>query len=312
MSIWRSRAREVLLTAGAVLGSLCLLMVAAGLVLDVRPLVFRSGSMAPAIETGDLAIARTVDATELVAGDVVSVSTESGQRVTHRVVASGDVEGGTALMLRGDANDAIDAETYVVESADKVLVTLPKAGYAVGALQSTGGALVLGGLLVVLFTIVVRGDRSVPPGGSGGGTRRRAVKPGKGRRVARRAAIATFGSTLIVAPAMAAPWTDDVAVTGPSFSAVTPTAPTLNCTGVGVFSVTFSWNQVPGATGYTLYYDNGNSTIDRAADQTSATITGVASGNRTAYLVARFGASTWVSTPSNTRVYRFLVLSTCG
>ncbi|MFI5428341.1 S24/S26 family peptidase [Aeromicrobium sp. UC242_57] len=78
--------REVFLTVAAVLGVVCIVATLAGLVLDVRPLVFRSGSMAPAIDTGALAVARTVDAKDLVPGDIVSVTTRSGERVTHRLV----------------------------------------------------------------------------------------------------------------------------------------------------------------------------------------------------------------------------------
>ena len=51
-------AREVLLTSGAVIGALCILLPLGALVFGVTPLVFRSGSMSPAIETGALGLAR--------------------------------------------------------------------------------------------------------------------------------------------------------------------------------------------------------------------------------------------------------------
>ena len=77
-------AREVFLTFGALLGVLCIAATVAGAAFGVKPLVFRSGSMSPAINTGDLAVSRTVDARELKADDIVSVINSKGNRVNHR------------------------------------------------------------------------------------------------------------------------------------------------------------------------------------------------------------------------------------
>ena len=82
------RLREILLTVGAVLGAGCLILGLVAVTVGVHLLVFRSGSMSPTIETGDLALTRTVPATELRVDDVVSVIDSSGDRVTHRVVTS--------------------------------------------------------------------------------------------------------------------------------------------------------------------------------------------------------------------------------
>ena len=57
----------------------------ATLALGVRPMVFRSGSMAPAIDTGALAFAHETAADELAVGDIVSVTTSTGSRDTHRI-----------------------------------------------------------------------------------------------------------------------------------------------------------------------------------------------------------------------------------
>ena len=70
--------RQTLLTVGAALGAACLVVAAASALFDVRPLVFQSGSMAPTITTGALALSHDVAASELAVGDVVSVPTGSG------------------------------------------------------------------------------------------------------------------------------------------------------------------------------------------------------------------------------------------
>lgn len=72
-----------LLTLAALAGVVCLLAAAAALTLHITPLVFRSGSMAPEIPTGSLALARSVPAEELKVGDVVSVTNAHGTRVTR-------------------------------------------------------------------------------------------------------------------------------------------------------------------------------------------------------------------------------------
>ena len=76
--------REVVLTVGAILGVLCLASGAAAIAFDIKPIVFESGSMSPAVDTGALGISRTVPASDLKVGDVVTVRTDKGVRVTQR------------------------------------------------------------------------------------------------------------------------------------------------------------------------------------------------------------------------------------
>ncbi|MEV5002019.1 signal peptidase I [Nocardioides sp. LML1-1-1.1] len=142
-------ARELVLWTGGALGALCLLALLAGWLLNVTPLVFQSGSMSPSYDAGALGIARKVPASELRVGDVVSVESAQGGRVTHRVVAISGAEDGRALLrLQGDTNPAPDTETYAVRTADRVAFGVPKAGYVLSA-ASTPVGLLLGGLLVV-------------------------------------------------------------------------------------------------------------------------------------------------------------------
>lgn len=163
---------ESLLTVTATLGVLCIVATVASLAFDVEPLVFRSGSMSPTISTGDLAVARSVPASELAKGDIVSVRTAKGERVTHRITRVEDVGDARSLTLKGDSNSTADIETYSVNSADKVLFSIPKVGYIVNAVSGTVGAFG-GGLLVALVLFVAFGPgRRFTPRPSREGRRR--------------------------------------------------------------------------------------------------------------------------------------------
>ena len=83
-----------------------LLSVGVGALLGFRALIVRSGSMAPAIQSGDLVVTRLVRPSAVESGDVVTFRDPSrqGDLVTHRVMrirAEGDR---LAFVTRGDAN----------------------------------------------------------------------------------------------------------------------------------------------------------------------------------------------------------------
>ncbi len=153
-------AREVFLTFGALLGVLCIVATIAGVAFGVKPLVFRSGSMSPAIHTGDLAVSRTVDANTLKTGDIVSVVNSEGNRVTHRVVNIASQGRARQLTLRGDANKTADSEVYTVTRAERVLFDIPKAGYVVNAAASPIGVFALGAFVTAMLLL------AFPPAGS--------------------------------------------------------------------------------------------------------------------------------------------------
>lgn len=132
-----------LLNVGAVLGALCLVLAAASVVFGIKPLIFSSGSMGPAIHTGSLALAFPAAAAEVDLGDVVSVATSDGVRVTHRVVAN---DPATGLALKGDANPIADLQPYTGANVDRVVFSIPGMGYVASWLSSPW-LFGLGGLL---------------------------------------------------------------------------------------------------------------------------------------------------------------------
>ncbi len=220
---------ETLLTLGAVLGALCLLLGLLAVTFGVHLLVFQSGSMSPTIHTGDLALSRTVSAAELRPDDVVSVIDAGGNRVTHRVVdvvRQGDLR---QLTLKGDANESIDQETYTVAEAQRVVFVLPKAGYVVSWTASPVGLVLLGGYGAFLLSVFLRGrgrdggDPPVPPRRRSPAKRRATPT----RRTTPALLAVALGGVIAFVPsqAAAAPWTDQVTIAGSTFGAHTVPAP---------------------------------------------------------------------------------------
>jgi signal peptidase I len=298
------RLERVVLAVGAVLGALCLVIALAAMAFDLRPLVFRSGSMAPTIETGDLAVAQEVAASELGVGDVVSVRTASGSRVTHRIATVTQRDGHATLALKGDANSVTDAVPYDVETADRVLFSVPNGGYVVTWLAGPLGLFLLGGYAVWLL---MRVARPRPRLGEAG----RASAPTL-------AAVAVLGmvagiGTQANMPFTLAAWTDAVGVSGTTLTAYTvPPSPSFTCGSVGVLSVKFNWTAVAGATNYTLHYGSGGATTLNTA-LTTATITSAISGGTAWVQVNRtFGPVTWTSVASQTRSYTVAAVSLCS
>jgi signal peptidase I len=224
--------RETLLTVGAVLGVMCLGWAIVMGAFGITPLVVTSGSMSPAIATGDLAFVRTVPADDLRRGDVVSVAGVSGVRVTHRIVAVERTGDRFVLELKGDANTSPDAGTYEVTSADRVLAHVPKGGYAIKAVASPAGA-VAGGLLVAVVLIVAFGPGSARPRG---GRRRFDV-------VVVALVVAGLGVGWRAAPMQAtrASFTDAPSLTTGQFAAHTVLRPDSASCSSSLLSATISW-----------------------------------------------------------------------
>ncbi|MEK8069968.1 signal peptidase I [Rhodococcoides navarretei] len=141
---------------GALAGLICVSFALAAVFFGITPLIFRSGSMAPAIDTGALALSKTTPATDIQVGDIVKVTNASGAGITHRVVEIGAVGSDSAqLFLKGDANAEPDAESYVVSEADRVFFSVGKLGYAVtwlsGPVAVFLGGIAVGALLMTAF-----------------------------------------------------------------------------------------------------------------------------------------------------------------
>lgn len=145
--------REAALWLGAAIGTICLLVAASAVMFGLTPLVFRSGSMAPSIPTGSLAIGVSTPVSELAVGDVVSVLWDE-TRVTHRIVSITPMGGDTyELTTKGDANEIADARPSIVTRADRVVWSAPGMGFIVEAASKPQTVFVVGvfvGALLIL------------------------------------------------------------------------------------------------------------------------------------------------------------------
>lgn len=263
-------ARETALTVGAIVGVFCMLLAVAAFAFGIQPVIFRSGSMSPAINTGALAISKSVDANDLAVGDIVTVLTGSGIRVTHRIQDLSVSNGQASLVLRGDANNVADEHVYVVKSADRVLFDIPKAGFVVswisGPIGIFGGGLLVGLLLLTAF---------------GPGTRT-TNKPGTRRMLGFAVvalAIGVCATGVTGTQQTQAYYTNAAKLTSGTFTAGTYPAATplpaptgFTCTHHNN-KATWTWNVVTGATGYNISYKLAASPTYTVKNETPGSVT---------------------------------------
>ncbi len=300
----RRRLCEGALTLGAILGVACLISLLATVAFGVRPLIVRSGSMAPGIPTGALALARETPAADIEVGDVISVTLPSGVRVTHRVVESVDTGGRHSLTLKGDANRTSDAAPYVVTKVDKVFFDVSRVGYVVSWMSGPGGRFA-GGALVGVLLLVAFGHRE--------------PRPQRGKHFARSAAaLVVVLAGVATGPGRAEPtlaaFNDSGTASSGSLAAHTVPAPALvscNVTGnvLSGFTATITWTNVtaPHALTYTarIVQNNTNLTINgsgttRNVQVTTGLLGSLLGSTVTIEIIGRpTAAMAWSSVPTN-------------
>jgi signal peptidase len=115
--------------------------------LGAKSLAVMSGSMAPAVETGDVVVTETISPTEARVGDVVTFRDPRGSErlITHRLHGFRLSGGRFRAVTKGDANNTV--ERWSVPSGGqigRVVYRVPKLGYATARIRSS----VLGPLLL--------------------------------------------------------------------------------------------------------------------------------------------------------------------
>jgi len=131
------------------------IVVAGPLALGWRPLAVLSGSMAPAIRTGDEVIVRPVSPVTLRVGDVVTfIDPSRGRRlVTHRVRRLRVSGPAVHVITRGDANEAPERWSIAADGrVGRVVYRVPKLGYL-----TVPAGTPLGRLLLVVLPAVALG-----------------------------------------------------------------------------------------------------------------------------------------------------------
>jgi signal peptidase I len=145
-------------------GLACLALTAAGLALGARPLVIRTGSMAPGMPIGTVALVRPEPARLAAVGEVVAVVRADGRRIMHRVQRIQPAGGGAmTLVLRGDRNRTADPPVTVTR-IERPLLTIPALGRPVAWLGGRWTQYWLGVLTGVLaFVWLARRRRATAP-----------------------------------------------------------------------------------------------------------------------------------------------------
>jgi len=133
--------------------------------------VVLSGSMAPALRVGDLAVVAPVGPELLRVGDIITYRTPLRPNVvvTHRLVGIGRNDAGRLTFeTRGDANDSVDEVEIDGQAVlGHLAYAVPKVGYLVDfAKQPIGKAVLLGlpGLLLVVDGALGWRTRRAEPG----------------------------------------------------------------------------------------------------------------------------------------------------
>lgn len=106
-----------------------------------RSFLIQSGSMEPAIMTGDIIVVKGQNS--YVINDVVAFHSEN-RIVTHRLISKEERQGNTQFSTKGDANrsqdfDAINQSQII----GKVALVIPKLGYLVAFSKSLPGFIIL-------------------------------------------------------------------------------------------------------------------------------------------------------------------------
>ena len=117
-------------------------------------------SMSPVSHAGDVMLTKTVQASTLKVGDIISVYNQiAGTYYSHRIVEIKTVDSALKFFTKGDANKNIDAEALLVppiaEISKEYMVLPPMAGHAAVYLWSPRGHQVSSIFLVTTYVIII-------------------------------------------------------------------------------------------------------------------------------------------------------------
>lgn len=154
MLSWHWHVRRV--RAGAALcwcvGGFCfalLLASVAPMAIGMRAYTVRSGSMTPAIRTGDIIVSEPISPTEAHVGDIVTFRdpSGSGRLITHRARAISARGNAVRFVTRGDANNSFEHWSVPADGRiGRVVYRVPAIGYPLTWIGSGLGRI---GLIVI-------------------------------------------------------------------------------------------------------------------------------------------------------------------
>ena len=145
----------VFAVAGFVLG--IALALALPLLFDARPLTVLSGSMEPALGTGDVTVVQRIGPLEARPGDIVTFRDPANQNrlVTHRVRGMRVRGGSVAFVTRGDANNV--SERWAVSTSgeiSRVVYRIPELGRVLVLARTNSLPMLLFGLALAALLVL--------------------------------------------------------------------------------------------------------------------------------------------------------------
>ena len=117
-----------------------------------KSFLVQSGSMEPAIMTGDIIIIRSYE--NYLKNDTITFHGSEGRVVTHRIVDIVKKDGKNYFSTKGDANRSQDEDSITQDQImGKVVLVIPKLGYLVAFSKSLPGLIILALFPAVLFIL---------------------------------------------------------------------------------------------------------------------------------------------------------------
>jgi signal peptidase len=146
-----------------------LLSTALPLALGARSMVVRSGSMTPAIRTGDVVVVRPIAPGEAEVGDIVTFKDPDGSErlLVHRVRAIGQHGGRYSFTTQGDANTSREHWSVAADGTiGTVVYRVPALGFAVSWISTPAGrvGLIIVPALLLAASLLARIWRARPEG----------------------------------------------------------------------------------------------------------------------------------------------------
>jgi signal peptidase len=124
--------------------------------------IVNGGSMEPALKRGSVAVTHPTSPRALRVGDVIAYHhTPENPPVLHRIVKVIDDNGQLGFLTQGDQNKTADSEPASLQGpGDKVVYSVPYAGYVLGFAEgSTGRVALIGAPLALLLVLSLRENR---------------------------------------------------------------------------------------------------------------------------------------------------------
>jgi signal peptidase len=163
------RLRLFVVWAAAAFVLATLLSTALPFAVGARSLVVRSGSMTPAIRTGDVVVVRPIAPSEASVGDIVTFQDPdgSGRLLVHRVRAIGGGGRQFSFTTQGDANTTQEHWQVGADGTiGSVVYRVPKLGFVVSWIGTPAGriGLIIVPALLLAFSMLAGIWRTRPEG----------------------------------------------------------------------------------------------------------------------------------------------------